>query len=618
VLDGWAEVEPGRRARVAVVASPVAPDTAPDEKPGPPEYFVISFEERGDFAPPAPSDQAAEGTESADELRRLRAELQRTIEELQTSNEELRASNEEVMSINEEFQAANEELETSREEMQSLNEELTTVNAQLRAKVEEHLAASSDLSSLLSSTDIAVLFLDTAFRIRRYTPAVRGLLDLIASDVGRPLAALARRFDDPQLDDDARAVLERLVPVEREVAAAGGRYYLRRILPYRTTDNRIDGVVVTFVDISARKKAEEALRASEEQFRRSVEDAPIPVIMYAEDGQVLQISRTWTELTGYTLADVPTFEAWLTRAYGPGADAVRAHMHDLFAGDRRTLGVDFMIRTRGGAERHWSFSASAPGSLRDGRQFVVGMAVDVTEQRLAHERAVQAERLAAIGQATTTLAHEGRNALQRAHACLSMLGFRLEGKPEAVDLAGRTRQALEDLQRLFDDIRGYAGPIMLDIRACDLGDVWREAWSQVLGRYPDRDARLEEDLGGTTLACEADRFRLGQMFANLFANALDACPDPVRVVVICRGTLLGDRPVLRVTVRDNGPGFNPEQRRHAFEPFQTTKAKGTGLGLAIVKRIVDAHGGTIALDDSPRGGAITLTLPLQQIETAAP
>jgi two-component system, LuxR family, sensor kinase FixL len=159
---------------------------------------------------------------------------------------------------------------------------------------------------------------------------------------------------------------------------------------------------------------------------------------------------------------------------------------------------------------------------------------------------------------------------------------------------------------------------VLDARACDLGDVWREAWSQVLVQYPGREARLEEDLGGTTLACEADRFRLGQMFANLFANALDACPDPVRVVVVCREALLGDRPALRVTVRDNGPGFNPEQRRHAFEPFHTTKAKGTGLGLAIVKRIVDKHGGTIAIDDSPEGGAITLTLPRQQIGTTAP
>ena len=136
-------------------------------------------------------------------------------------------------------------------------------------------------------------------------------------------------------------------------------------------------------DVTGRKAAEAALRASEEQFRRAIEEAPIPVIMHAEDGEVLRISRTWTELTGYALPDVPTVDAWLTRAYGPGADAVRAHMHELFAGDRRTLDVEFVIRTRAGTDRHWSFSAGAPGALRDGRRFVVGMAVDITDRQRA-------------------------------------------------------------------------------------------------------------------------------------------------------------------------------------------------------------------------------------------
>jgi PAS domain S-box-containing protein len=383
VPDGWVDLETGRRVRVAVTTSPVVADAAPGERDDPADYFVVSFAERGDVAPPAIDRPAGEAEESIDERRRLRAELQSTIEELQTSNEELTASHQEAMSINEELQSANEELETSKEEMQSLNEELTTVNAQLRAKMEEHRAASNDLASLLASTDIAVLFLDPGLRIRRYTPAVRDLVDMIAGDIGRPLGALARRFEDPNLDDDTRAVLDRLIPVEREVAGVDGRHYLRRVTPYRTTDNRIDGVVIAFVDISARKRAEESLRASEEQFRRAVEDAPIPVIMQTEDGQVLQISRTWTELTGYTLADLPTAEAWLTRAYGPGADAVRAYMHELFRGDRKALGVEFAIRARDGSERQWSFSASAPGSLRDGRRFLVGMALDVTDRRRA-------------------------------------------------------------------------------------------------------------------------------------------------------------------------------------------------------------------------------------------
>ena len=335
------------------------------------------------------ADQAKTSGESdtsiAADLRRMRDELQSTVEELQSSNEELKASHEEVVSINEELQSSNEELETSKEEMQALNEELSTVNAQLRAKMEEQQAASNDLSSLLTSTDIAVLFLDTRFRIRRFTPTMRDLMELISSDVGRPLSDMARKFDDPALLGDAEAVLARLVPSEREVTSENGRGFLRRVTPYRTSDNRIDGVVITFVDISARRHAEEALRASEEQFRKAILDAPSPVIMQAEDGQVLQVSRSWTELTGYSLSDIPTADLWLSRACGPGADAVRAHMHELFKGMIKTLDVEFEVLTRHETRRYWSFSASAPGRLHDGRRYMVGMAVDITERRKAEE-----------------------------------------------------------------------------------------------------------------------------------------------------------------------------------------------------------------------------------------
>ena len=273
--EGWVETEPGRRSRVYVSVSPVVDKTAG-------EFFVVSFDLRGDTGDghsTAPAGTSEAGM--AEDMRRMRDELQSTVEELQSSNEELKASHEEVVSINEELQSSNEELETSKEEMQSLNEELSTVNAQLRAKMEEHQAASNDLSSLLSSTDIAVLFLDTRFRIRRFTPPTRELLDLIGSDVGRPLSDMARKFDDPALIADAESVLARLVPAEREVISTGGRWFLRRVTPYRTADNRIEGVVITFVDITARRQAEEALRASEEQSRRAIEEAPIPVIMQA-------------------------------------------------------------------------------------------------------------------------------------------------------------------------------------------------------------------------------------------------------------------------------------------------------------------------------------------------
>ena len=285
VPDGWLETEPGRQVRVAVTASPVSGDD-----PAHREYFVVSFEQLdGPRGVPPHGDGAGDGdgngsaASSPDALRGVRDELQSTVEELQTSNEELKAAHEELTSVNEELQSTNEELETSKEEMQSLNEELTTVNAQLQAKMEELQDASNDMAALLTSTTIAVLFLDTAFRIRRYTPATRELMDLIVSDVGRPLADLHRKFDDPDLDADVRAVLERLVPAEREVAAENGRTYARRALPYRTADNRIDGVVVTFVDVSDRKRAEDEVAAAREYAESIVQTLHEPLLVLNPD-----------------------------------------------------------------------------------------------------------------------------------------------------------------------------------------------------------------------------------------------------------------------------------------------------------------------------------------------
>ncbi len=253
VLDGRIKNGPDKQARVAITVSPLWSDDGANT-----DYFVVSFEQmeahEGD-----PLAAEVDPDLAAGQLRSIRDELETTIEQLQSSNEELKTSNEEVISINEELQSTNEELETSKEEMQSLNEELVTINAQLQVKIDESQTANNDLTALIGSTDIGVLFLDMNFAIRRYTSAVSELIDLIPGDVGRPLANLRRKFDDPQLDSDAREVLQKLAPIERVVVGANGKIYARRVLPYRTTDNRIDGVVITFVDITERTLAQRAL-----------------------------------------------------------------------------------------------------------------------------------------------------------------------------------------------------------------------------------------------------------------------------------------------------------------------------------------------------------------------
>jgi two-component system CheB/CheR fusion protein len=200
-----------------------------------------------------------------DELQATRSDLQLTIEELETANEELKASNEEVMSMNEELQSTNEELETSREELQSLNEELTTVNRQLEEKLGELESINNDLVNLLSSTHIATLFLGLDQKIRRFTPSCAEFLSIIDSDVGRPIGDLSLRIDDPGLKADIDRVIDKLTPVEAEVRSDRGQWFLRRITPYRTAENRIEGVVCTYTDITGLKLAARKLESRDRQ-----------------------------------------------------------------------------------------------------------------------------------------------------------------------------------------------------------------------------------------------------------------------------------------------------------------------------------------------------------------
>ena len=211
----------------------------------------------------------------AEALRQTEEQLQVSVEEFETSREELRAQNEELQSINEELRSTAEELETAKEEAQSMAEELRTVNDELKHKVDETARAKGDLENLIASTEIATLFLDRDLRIQRFTPPVQDLFHVRASDVGRPLGDLAQRFGGGRLVEDAEAVIGRLETTEREVEAEDGRWYLVHARPYRSVEDRIDGVVVTFVDITRRKADEHALQASAERaaFRAALADA---------------------------------------------------------------------------------------------------------------------------------------------------------------------------------------------------------------------------------------------------------------------------------------------------------------------------------------------------------
>jgi two-component system CheB/CheR fusion protein len=203
-----------------------------------------------------------------EQLLRVKAELKNAIEQHEFQQEELKASNEELQAMNEELRSAAEELETSKEELQSINEELRTVNQELKVKIEESTLASNNLQNLINSADVATVFLDRSFRVSLFTPAARNIFNLIPSDYGRPLTDITNKLNEDDILQDAEEVLDKLTPIEREISTKEGLAYMMRLLPYRTSEGHINGVVITFYDSTERKRSEEQLRENMEELQR--------------------------------------------------------------------------------------------------------------------------------------------------------------------------------------------------------------------------------------------------------------------------------------------------------------------------------------------------------------
>lgn len=336
------------------------------------------------------------------------------------------------------------------------------------------------------------------------------------------------------------------------------------------------------------------------------------ILVLDRDGRILRINRHLEDLCGYReneLAGQYVVEALAPKHYMEDAERhLRASLAETYV-----QGTSHPMKTKSSrtCEVAWWNAL-----LRDGRGEIVEMVcagLDRTDFNQLQQKLIQSERLAAIGEAMTGLAHESRNALQRSQACLDLLGEQLKSQPESLELLDSIQRAQDDLHRLYEEVRAFAAPIQLRPTQCNVQNILQGEWRDIVAVHPDRDARVEEHLNCADLSCLADPYAIGKVFRNILENSLQACSDPVAVDVLYSDAELAGKPAVEVRLRDDGPGLDAQQREQVFHSFFTTKTEGTGLGMAIAQRIVQAHGGLIRVgDNSNQGAEFVVTLPRTQ------
>lgn len=489
----------------------------------------------------------------------------------------------------------------------------------------------NDVSSLLSNADIAVLSLDTHFRIRLFTPAMKDLMELTPSDVGRPLKDLALKFHDPQFLSDVQLVLDKLVPLEQEVASESGRFYLRRVLPYRTADNRIEGVVITFVDITRRREAEASLRESEQRYRLILDGVKeYAICMLDTQGRFATWPAGAERVLGYSTEEAlgRTLDLLLTpedRAAGVAEQQIDvARREGSCAEDRWHL--------RKNATRFWGSGILA--ALKDETGNLCGFVKvlhDNTDKKISEEALKEAKAAAEAANASkdhflATVSHELRTPL-----AAMMLWTKLLEEQQEYD-EDRLREGLEAIrncaeeqQELIEDLvdtsRIVAGKLRLELKPMNLVATVRSAVDAVRPAASSRNISIDEQIEAHVGWVNADQHRIQQVVWNLLTNSVKFTEAGGRITIGVRRRSTD----IEIRVADNGIGISPEFIGRVFERFgqaeqsSTRIASGLGLGLSICKQLVELHGGKI-IAQSPglgHGATFSVWLPLPPVDSSS-
>ncbi|MDB5760296.1 MAG: cheBR, partial [Burkholderia sp.] len=562
------------------------------------------------------------------ELGQTKEELQSVIEQYETALEDSKASNEELQAMNEELRSATEEMETSKEELQSINEELNTVNAELKMKVEETSKANDDLENFVAATEIATIFIDRGMRIKRYTKPAAGLFNLIPTDIGRPLLDITNRLEYPRLRQHIEQVFEKLQPVEREVRGTEGQWYIARLLPYRTAEHHIDGVVLTFIDISWRKAVEERLYRSEQQMRliaACTQDYAITTMDM--DGKVTSWNSGAQKLFGYSEQEITGQSASLL--YTPEDAANHAFEEELRHALKNGRVEDDRWHMRKDGSRVFCSGITFP--LTDGElRGYVKIARDLTgskhsqDQRdasLAWEKQerVRAEEAARVrDEFFAVLSHELKQPLNLIQLTAEMMSRLPESAklPAILRGASTIKRTVESQAKIIDDLmdlsRLHTGKLTLVRSQINFSEAVNHVVGMMLSDAQQRGISLTLEQAQKDLVIQGDIVRIEQIVWNLLSNALKFTPAGGSVKV----RLIQDNDVACLEISDNGKGIAPEFLPYVFDMFRqadsgtTRQYGGMGIGLALVKELVASHGGRIDVNSAGVGQGATFQVSL--------